>query len=92
MQVFAVFKEGIYRHECGGVFSTLVLAREAAHKLIVGERDDHHKYSVIPFTLDAVTKQTEKNNRARHDSTGKRYLSGGDLLEPFELLEMARDG
>ena len=58
MKVYAVFKTGVYRHECGGVFSTIEAAEQAAERLISGERDDYHQYEMVAFDLDAVTRQT----------------------------------
>lgn len=55
MQVYCVFREGVYRHECGGVFTTLELAKEAAIGLIRQESDDYHTYGVVPFNLDEIT-------------------------------------
>ena len=52
--LYIVFREGVYRHECGGVYSTEALAIEAAIALIKGENDDHHHYTIVPLTLDAT--------------------------------------
>ena len=59
MKVYAVFKEGVYRHECGGIFSTLELAKKSAKSLISGETDDYHTYSILTFDLDAQTTQID---------------------------------
>lgn len=61
MKVYAVFKEGAYRHECGGIFSTQEAAERAASELINGEKDDHHDYKVFDFKLDAITPQDPDN-------------------------------
>lgn len=90
MRVFVVFKVAVYRHECGGVFTTFEDARTAALTLIAGERDDHHQYEVVPFELDAATTQTRKENRS--GNVGKWYWSGGDLEEADALLTLSRDG
>jgi hypothetical protein len=58
MKVYAVFKTGVYRHECAGIFSTPDAADAAAERCISGERDDYHDYKVVAFELDAVTPQT----------------------------------
>ena len=52
MKVYVVSKEAVYRHEMGGVFSTLEKAKEAAQAIAEGESDDHHEIVVVPFTLD----------------------------------------
>ena len=38
--IYAVFKTAVYRHECGGLFSSLELAEQAARSLMGGEPDD----------------------------------------------------
>lgn len=53
-EVFAVFREGIYRHECGGVFSTLGAAKACALELARTDGDDYHTYEVVPFVLDQL--------------------------------------
>lgn len=94
MTVYCVFKEGVYRHECGGVFSTLELAEEAANQLAKGDRDLWHEYIVVPFELDALTPQAQvdrsKQKCRRNPEThnydspipGEYYGKGGDLTEP----------
>lgn len=51
-EVFAVFKQGVYRHECGGVFSTKDLAVAQADFLARNDYDRYHDYEVVPFNLD----------------------------------------
>ena len=55
MDVFLVFKEGVYRHECGGVFTSLDVAKRQAIKLTIAERDDYHQIHVMPFEIDTPT-------------------------------------
>ena len=57
MIMYAVFKEGWYRHECGGIFSNLLKAEDALRKLMDGELDNYHDYVVIPFEIDVVVEQ-----------------------------------
>jgi len=90
MQVFVVFKVAVYRHECGGVFSTLKAARVAALQLINGERDDHHDYEVVPFELDVMTMQTPKTNTS--DNVDPYFWIGGDLEEAEAVLMFKRNG
>lgn len=52
MIVYAVFQEGVYRHDCAGIFSTEELAREHAIAVTVADTDDYHAYDVVPFPLD----------------------------------------
>lgn len=78
MDVWAVFKEGVGRQECGGIFSTLELAIQAASTLKDGERDDYHHYEVVPFVVDEPTKQTPKGEP--YPLNGRIY-TGGELEE-----------
>lgn len=88
MKVYAVFKTAVYRHECGGVFSTLEAAEAAAERFIAGERDDHHDYEVVAFELDAMTPQTPLVKLpGLHGST---YTAGGDLDEDEALCTWSR--
>lgn len=50
--VYAVFRHGVYRHECGGVFTSRESAEAVAKTLLSAEPDAHHRYEVVPFTLD----------------------------------------
>jgi len=53
--LFAVFRQGQYRHECGGIFDSPAAAGDAARALAAGDTDDHHDYWVVPFTLNEPT-------------------------------------
>ncbi len=57
--VWAVFKEGVYRHECGGIFTSLEKATAAAEQLAIAEKDDYHRFEVVPFTVDSVTQSED---------------------------------
>lgn len=57
--LYAVFREGVQRHECGGIFDTLDAAKSAARSLIVLEPDDYHSYCVVPFVLNETTPFTK---------------------------------
>lgn len=50
-EVYVVFREAVYRHECGGVFANLKAAEDAACFLLAQEPDDHHHYVVVRFLL-----------------------------------------
>ena len=56
--VFAVFKQGVYRHECGGIFSTLDEAIKCARALAENDRDEYHSYEVLPFEVDSHVEVT----------------------------------
>lgn len=58
MQLFAVFKEGNYRQECGGIFDDADKAIAAAKQLADGDMDSYHSYEVRPFSLNEITIQT----------------------------------
>jgi hypothetical protein len=55
-QMFAVFRSGYYRHGCGGVFSSLQKAIDAAEGMAAVDCDDYHQYDVVPFDLDVPSK------------------------------------
>jgi len=79
MEVYVVFKTAIYRHECGGVFTTKELAIAAAKKLRDGEVDGHHRYEVIPFILNSQTTQAPLITKKTFD--GRDFLEGGQIYE-----------
>lgn len=60
-EVFAVFQQGVYRHECGGIFETKDAAVEHALRLAAMDGDSYHEYEVFPFKL----------NEQRHFSSGE---------------------
>lgn len=79
MKLFIVHKKGVYRHECGGVFSSLDLAISSCNKLHEGDRDSYHAYEVRAHELDAATDQTPASE-PRQSRPGE-YWQGGDLNE-----------
>ena len=79
MKLFVVHKEGVYRHECGGVFSEYSRAVEAAIALASGDRDSYHAYEVRHYILNVVTQQ----DAVRQESYGQW---GGDLVESDALF------
>ena len=95
MKIFAVFKEGAYRHECGGIFSTLDKAKDAALVLITNEPDHHHTYAIVPFDLDVRTPQ-QSDTDANTDTDTESYklsnwFSGiGAVLEPEAICTYMR--
>lgn len=52
INVYAVFKSGIYRHECGGIFHSQEEAISAATHFANSDIDDYHDYKVVPFVLN----------------------------------------
>lgn len=83
MDIFAVFKQGVYRHECAGTFSTFEVAIEAARAAIAGEPDDYHTYTIVPFQLDTPTPQTPNKN-------GNWLAGDGGILEAGHIVVLSR--
>ncbi len=69
MIVYAVFQEGVYRHDCVGIFSTINIAREEARKAILTEDDDYHHFNICSFELD-------NSSVEKLELTFNRYTSG----------------
>jgi hypothetical protein len=59
MIVYMVFRVGIYRHECGGIYTHKDRAIEVARVLIAAENDDHHHYEIVPFQFDTQPELVE---------------------------------
>lgn len=55
MPLYALFREGSYRHECGGIFTDKYLAKEAIDILISSEPDKHHTWVCVPFEKNKIT-------------------------------------
>lgn len=53
--VYAVFKGGIYRHECLGIFDDPTVAEGVADKAALLDPDHYHRYEVVPFEMDIIT-------------------------------------
>lgn len=51
MIVYAVFRQGVARQECGGIFKPLVDAINAADMLADEDCDNYHTYEVVPYPL-----------------------------------------
>lgn len=88
MKLFAVFKEGVYRHECGGIFDSKDLAVKAAEKLRDGESDDYHSYAIVPLNLNEITQQMPLIEKVRPDGNRSTYMTGGELIEPEMILDV----
>ena len=89
MEVYAVFKYCNYRHQCGGIFTSLDSAIQAAMSLRDGERDDHHSYEVVPFILDQKTEQTPVITT---ECSWGTYAKGGELIESKEDITVGSKG
>jgi hypothetical protein len=73
MSVYVVFREGVYRHECGGVFSTFGKAKEAALALIKGEPDDWHHYVVHDLRMDETATRSSRGTEGELTEDGFYY-------------------
>jgi hypothetical protein len=85
LPVWAVFREGSYRHECGGIFTVQARAIECAKALAEADADDHHEYEVIPFVIDTPGEL----------SRSARYRGPSPLIvesEPVFICRKARSG
>jgi hypothetical protein len=61
MKVYAVHREGVYRHECCGIFRALDHAREVAQVLATG--DDYHDFEVYEYEVGKASQRTEGDGR-----------------------------
>ena len=52
MTLYCVFQEGVYRHDCEGVYDTFEAAVEAANSVAADDRDDYHNYEVTAYELN----------------------------------------
>ena len=52
MNVYTVYKQGVYRHEILGVFDTLENARKRAFVAALGENDGYHDFMVAQSNLN----------------------------------------
>lgn len=52
MNIYAVFRIGVYCQGCGGIFSTAEKAEDAAKALMNVEPDDRHEFYVCKFDMD----------------------------------------
>lgn len=60
MNIFIVVRTGVYRHEIGGVFTTLVAAHDEALRLMLSEPDAHHEYEILAQRLDMPTQSGDR--------------------------------
>jgi hypothetical protein len=77
MQIFVILKEGVYRHECCGVYTTEEIAAESARALAEADSDDYHSYIVIPYTVNQLPK------------TIKGYYNS--INEPDEIFKCSKE-
>jgi hypothetical protein len=52
MRIFAVSREGVYRHEIVGVYDDIELAIERGVNAAKEEWDDYHHFDVLEYTLN----------------------------------------
>lgn len=74
-ELYVVCREGVYRHELGGVFTTKEAAIEGAKEMRSREDDTYHIWSVVgPFAMNALITE---------DVTP---FSGGIWEDPFMVV------
>lgn len=61
MTVYAVFRTGIYRHECLGIFSMQAGAILCAEEAATHEPDPRHGFEVVPFEVNERTPMEAPN-------------------------------
>lgn len=55
MKLFTVFKEGVFRHECAGIYDSIELATVAANTFCENDADGYHSWDVVEFELNKHT-------------------------------------
>ncbi len=63
--VFAVYRQGVGRHESAGIFTRKERAIEVATALAAGDVDNWHRYDVVPYVLDEAAQVTPSAAGAR---------------------------
>lgn len=61
MNLFAVFRHGVYRHECMGIYSVAGVARDRARTCAAADRDSYHQYQVWPYVLNEPCEDEDLN-------------------------------
>ena len=97
-ELFAVVKDGVFRHEIKGIFTTRALAMKAAILSCKDEYDDYHSFLVLKFNIDKHVKDGEliceimQNipcNSENYKSVDqarwiRAYSADGRVIEEFE--------
>ena len=52
MNIYAVIKNGVYRHEISGVYESYELAEKRAIEVCSNEEDDYHDFLILKFGLN----------------------------------------
>jgi len=55
MNLYAVIKDGVYRHEITGVYGSIELATNRAVECCKSESDDYHEFLILQFGLNVDT-------------------------------------
>ncbi len=96
MKVYAVFREGVYRHQCGGIFTSLEIAKHVARACCERDYDGYHTYDVVPFDLDEPVAQACPPHRWDYLREAKRLFVatrddfkhwGGTDTAGFKMIE-----
>lgn len=89
MEVFAVVKKGVYRHEICGIFEDVACAQLCAMKESMKENDGYHIWSVLSYILGDEVEDGFEVWSVR--SIVKRKLTGGLYDFDFEKLVYSTD-
>lgn len=76
MNLYAVFQQGVYRHDCVGVFDTLDLAVAAADGAAEAEIDNHHSFEVFQYVLNQQAGEGNALYRVRRNEALEKRQSG----------------
>jgi len=76
--VYTVFRFGVYRHECYGIFFTQAQAESLAKTLADNEPDDYHHYGVEEYDIDTIYTHDDDGN-PNDDRTVANFSKKGKL-------------
>lgn len=87
MILYTVVRDGVYRHEILGIFSTPEKAKHCAYEACKGDSDDYHTYLILQGKLDVgVSDLTKFGRYTRWDrarnSEGYMVYNSEKLLTP----------
>lgn len=80
-EVYVLFREGTYRHQCGGIFTSKILAKQALEFLESEEPDDYYDWEVRVFKLDTIT-ETFKSGDSWHEYR---------IIEPEPITQIIKE-
>ena len=72
--LYAIIEEGVYRHDVGGVFSSLEQAAAEAKVKVLAEKDHYHDWLVLEFKVDQSVDDGELACTATWDAADERVV------------------